>query len=201
MRGKFIVFEGGEGAGKDTQIDLLREPLKDVAVFTREPGGTALGKELRKILLDGGDVAVTTEALLFLADRAQHMHEFVLPNLEAGKHVISNRSFYSLVAYQVYGRDRHDLRPLIDAAHQLIYKESWPDMVFYLDLDPQEGLKRAEMRGGMNRIDRAPLKVHERIRRGFTEQLAGKPHVIRIDASQSIEAIHQGILENIESMI
>lgn len=191
-RGKFIVVEGGDGAGKDTQIDLLKQELPE-AVFTREPGGTPLGKELRRVLLDEGDVSVTAEALLFLADRAQHMEEVIAPALQRGQHVISNRSRYSLVAYQVYGRDCRDLGTLIDTTHEYIYRTHTPDLIIWLDLDVGEALRRAEERGVQNRIDRAPREVHERIRQGFTEQFAGMQNVVKIDAAQSIEAVRADV--------
>lgn len=192
MRGKFVVFEGGDGAGKDTQIDLLKQELPD-ALYTREPGGTPLGKELRKLLLDGEDISVTAEALLFLADRAQHMEEIVAPALVSGTNVISNRSRYTLVAYQVYGRNCHDLKPLIDVAHEYIYREYTPDLIIWLDLEAKEGLRRAEGRGDRNRIDRAPLDVHERIRQGFVEQFYGMKNVAKIDASRSIEEVQADV--------
>ena len=149
MSGQFIIIEGGDGAGKDTQIDLLKEKLSgENVVFTREPGGTALGKELRKLLLEGPEPMVQeAEAFLFLADRAEHMAKVVEPAVAEGKHVISNRSWVSLVAYQVFGRNRPDMRKFIDAAHELVYKAVRPDLIVYLDITPEEGLKRAAARG------------------------------------------------------
>src|SRR5271165_6927320 len=105
MRGKFIVIEGGDGAGKDTQIGLLkREFTGEHFIYTREPGGTALGKVLRDMLLyeSYGSLPLLTEVFLFLADRAQHVEEVILPALTAGKNVISNRSWVSMVAFQIY---------------------------------------------------------------------------------------------------
>lgn len=202
MRGKFIVFEGGEGAGKDTQIDLLKATvLGDQFVFTREPGGTPLGAKVRSILLDTTEeVSVEAEAFLFLADRAQHAATRIVPALESGTHVVSNRAFYSSIAYQVYGRVRFDLRPILDLAHEKIYAHSMPDLVVWLDLDPQVGLVRAAARGRMNRIDLASVETHERVRQGFAAQLEGKPNVLKIDATAPIEGIHHVILERIQKL-
>lgn len=203
MRGKFIVFEGGEGAGKDTQIDLLRAALpRDQFLFTREPGGTPIGAEIRKIILETEEpISVETEALLFLADRAQHTTTVIVPALTSGMNVISNRAFYSAVAYQVYGRERKDLRPLLDSVHTKLYAPCMPDLIVWLDLDPNVGLARAEARGRMNRIDRASIETHERVRAGFGAQFTDNPSVFRIDASRSIDDIHRAILERITAIL
>ena len=111
MKGKFIVIEGGDGAGKDTQIELLKKDFPDF-IYTREPGGTPLGKVLREMVLHKsyGELPLLTEAFLFLADRAQHVAEVVAPALAADKTVVVNRSWVSMMAYQVYGREQFFLK-------------------------------------------------------------------------------------------
>src|SRR3989344_6422130 len=126
IKGTFIVIEGGDGAGKDTQIELLKKEFNGPEfVYTREPGGTALGKVLREMLLHEsyGALPLLTEVFLFLADRAQHAAEVVVPALKKGKTVISNRSWISMVAYQLHGRDRLDMRAFVEPAIAEAYKE------------------------------------------------------------------------------
>lgn len=199
MSGAFIIIEGGDGAGKDTQIDLLKNTLPpEQFVFTREPGGTPLGKKLRALLLESPEPMVQeAEAFLFLADRAEHMAKVVKPALMAGKHVVSNRSWVSLVAYQVFGRNRPDMRAFIDEAHELVYKAVRPDLIVYLDITPEDGLRRAAARGAMNTMDSAGLDFHKRVYRGFQECLTQEAHVLTLDATRSIEDLHREILTRV----
>src|SRR5262245_15222415 len=134
MRGKFIVIEGGDGAGKDTQIELLKKDFPDF-IYTREPGGTSLGKTLRGMLLHEthGSLPLLTEAFLFLADRAQHAYEIVAPAIAAGKHVVANRSWISMMAYQVHGREQYDLEDIIKTSVARIYRDCPIDLAVILD--------------------------------------------------------------------
>src|SRR3989344_5996221 len=151
-KGAFIVIDGGDGAGKDTQIARIKNffcgPV-DV-LFTREPGGTAIGKQLRKVLLSSENTALSpeTELLLFSAARAQFMKEIVIPALKAGRNVVTNRFDSSTAAYQIYGRQRAHLRPLFasinalaltDATTGTIYR---PDLYILLDVLPKTGIIR-----------------------------------------------------------
>jgi dTMP kinase len=201
--GRFIILEGGEGAGKDTQMELLKQALPEGAfVFTREPGGTALGKRLREILLESENVVTNeTEALLFLADRAQHMAEMVRPSVEHGLHVISNRSWVSLIAYQIYGRGRRDMLPFISAAHELVYKEVKPDLIIYLDISPEESARRVQERGnGKDTMERNDPDFFGRVRAGFIETLKGEPAALALDATRSREDLHAEILGKIRTL-
>lgn len=200
MKGKFIVFEGGDGAGKDTQIDLLKAELPtEQFVFTREAGGTPLGKELRRLLLSHEyPVSDLAEAFMFLADRAQHMAELVRPSLEKGLHVISNRSWVSLMAYQVYGGQQEHLLPLVNFAHEEIYQGQAPDAIIFLDVDPEVGLERSGKRGTLDRIEVASLDFHKRVQQGFYTALKKAKNVHQIDAMRPIEDIKEevrGIIE------
>lgn len=201
--GKFIVVEGGEGAGKDTQIDLLKEKFSpEEVVFTREPGGTEVGKALRALLLDGTHpVSKNAEVFMFLADRAQHMAELVTPSLQNGQHVISNRSWISFIAYQVYGREQEHLLPLIEMAHKEIYKDQEPDLVIFLDVDPEIGLERTKKRGSMNVIDRAPLEFHKCVQKGFQKALENMQSVATIDASRSIEEVQEEVYDVVKKVM
>jgi dTMP kinase len=173
MKGKFIVFEGGEGSGKDTHIELLKPKFPD-AVFTREPGGTKFGMEMRRMLLEWreSEIDALTELFFFSAARVQSMKEIVSPALVEGKTVFSNRWALGTIAYQVYGRDRLDL---LDTARMAIKKavgDDMPDLTIYLDIDPKVGLERVEARNdGKTRFDAESLAFHTRVRDGFLKHL------------------------------
>jgi len=134
-RGKYIVIEGGDGAGKDTQVAFLQKAFPDFT-YTREPGGTPLGKELREILLHNskGEVSLGAELFLFLADRAQHAEKVLKPRLREGKVVVSNRSWLSFLAYQIHGREQFDWKSLVDLSVQKIFEGISLDLVIILDV-------------------------------------------------------------------
>ena len=164
-----IVFEGPEGAGKSTQLRLLADWLgqrgKDV-VAVREPGGTIVGDEIRRILLDPeSDIVPRSEALLFMASRAQLVEKEIRPSLERGAIVLVDRFFLSTYAYQGDGRGlaEEDLR----SANRMATSGLVPDHTLLLTVRPEEGLARAGRRGGHDRIERAELSFHERVARAF----------------------------------
>ena len=204
-RGKFIVVEGGDGSGKDTQVELLKESLKDLDVlYTKEPGGTELGKTLREILLghEYQPLAFETEALLFLADRAEHMDKVVEPALQTGKHVVSNRSWFSFVAYQIYGRKGDVLRPLVDLAHKTIYKGAESDVVILLDLPVEVTLDRIKTRNKpITSIEAEPKEFHERVREGFLEVVKSAKGSLIVDGTKSPEEIHKEIEKHVLSLL
>lgn len=201
-RGAFIVIEGGDGAGKDTQIDLLTKVLPpERFLFTREPGGTPVGQKLRAILLEGREaISDETEALLFLADRAEHMNTIVRPAIEKGTNVISNRSWLSLIAYQIYGRGRLDMLPLVNAAHDLIYRNTRPDLIIYLDIPPEAGILRTHHRGHKDAMEREQLAFHDRVHSGFAAELKKEPNAVMLDATKPPGDLHKKILERIQSL-
>jgi dTMP kinase len=165
-RGCFVAFEGGEGSGKSTQARLLAEAIG--GVLTREPGATALGRELRRLLLDPsrGEIDGRAEALLMAADRAQHITEVVRPALEMGRHVVSDRSAMSFLAYQGWGRglSLEELRRLTDWAAGGI----WPDVVFLIDVPTDVTAARLAADGGPpDRLEAEGDGFHERVRAGF----------------------------------
>jgi dTMP kinase len=190
----FITLEGGEGAGKTTQIrllaDWLTETLGKAVLTTREPGGTILGKSLRELLLTPGQGPVPlTELLLYAADRAEHVETVIRPALKAGKVVLCDRFTDSTCAYQGYGRGL-DL-DLIHQLNQIATSGLTPDLTLWLKLEPEIGLSRRQER---DRLEAAGLAFHRRVHEGFTAIVSEeKQRVISIDASQSGEAVAASI--------
>ena len=170
-RGKFIVLEGGEGSGKSTQATRLSTALD--AVQTREPGGTAVGVQLREVLLgrDTTGLSDRAEALLMAADRSQHVAEVVEPALAAGRHVVCDRFLGSSVAYQGHGRglDPAEVRDLsVWATGGLL-----PDLVVLLTVPAEESVRRTG--GARDRIEDAGSEFHQRVADGFAAQAAAEP--------------------------
>ncbi|MDQ6718707.1 MAG: dTMP kinase [Gemmatimonadota bacterium] len=167
--GKLIVFEGAEGAGKTTQIRLLVERLAAAGfacVKYREPGGTPVGDSIRGILLDPErEIGAETESLLFMASRAELIATEVRPALERGAVVILDRFFLSTYAYQISGRGlaERDVR----AANHLATGGLVPDITLLLDVSAEEGLARAERRGGRDRMERTGDGFHDRVNAAF----------------------------------
>jgi dTMP kinase len=164
--GRYIAFEGLEGCGKSTHVKRLADRLG--AVATREPGGTRIGAMLRGILsdADNGDLTPRAEALLMAADRAQHMEEVVLPALATGRHVVTDRSVYSTLAYQGHGRElgADSLRTLNDWA----LGGRLPDLVVYIEV-PQPMLDERLKKRDLDRFEREGAEFFVRVRRGFEE--------------------------------
>jgi dTMP kinase len=182
----FITFEGMEGCGKSTQAKLLARAIGPDAVLTQEPGGTAIGRAIRQLLLDPANRAMSAEAevLLFFADRAQHVAEVIRPALAAGKIVISTRYVDTSLAYQGYGRGL-DLDRIRSVA-VLATGGLRPDLTLFFDLPLEIGLARVVRRGGRDRLESEVREFHERVRNGYLELAAAEPdRWIRIDASGS----------------
>ena len=199
MSGKFIVFEGVEGAGKTTQIQQTATWLqtccgKDRSVIvTREPGGTSLGSQIRQLLLEPTSVVSDrTELLLYGADRAQHVESVIKPQLELGNIVLCDRFTDSTIAYQGYGRgfDRAD----IDLVNQIATGGLQSDLTLWLDLDVSIGLERVLLRGKPDRLEQATLDFHQRIRFGYQELANSYANrIVRIDADRPPAAIQTEI--------
>ena len=210
MSGFFITFEGSEGGGKTTQVALLAEALRarghDV-VETREPGGTPIGQTLRQLLLrphtgaPADTLAPRAELLLMLADRAQHIHEVILPGLHAGRIVLCDRYADSTTAYQGYGRGFE----LAEVArlNAFVCDACQPQLTFVLDLPVAVGMQRAHERRGMAAVDHfeaASVSFHERVREGFRAIARAEPErVCLIDAAQDIEAVHTAVLAGVRT--
>ena len=196
---RFVSFEGGDGAGKSTQILALERYLRDKGWFclvTREPGGTSLGQLIRKVLLEVGSrqIASSTELFLYLADRAQHVNEIIRPALAAGQVVLCDRFTDSTLAYQGYGRgiDLTLLAKFNDVADAGVR----PDLTFLLDCPVPTGLARTSRRPktagqpGQDRFEVESLEFHERVRAGFLSMAAAEPARFRIiDSSRSHDEV------------
>jgi len=175
----FVTFEGPEGSGKTTQAHRLAEWLRRQGrevVLTREPGGTPIGDQIRAVLhsAHNTEMDALTEILLYSASRAQHAAEKIRPALASGEIVISDRYADSTYAYQGYGRGLKlsTLREITEIATGGLQ----PDLTIYIDLTPEEGLRRRRLSGGeWNRLDAEPLDFHHRVRSGYLELAALEP--------------------------
>jgi dTMP kinase len=184
VTGFFVAFEGGEGVGKSTQIARAAAWLRErghVVLETREPGGTPLGKELRRLVLDpAGHVTPRAEALIYAADRAYHVDTMIRPALESGQVVLTDRYVDSTLAYQGAGRGLDDARVVTTWATGGLV----PNLTVILDLDPRVGLARAGARSSLDRLEADSLAFHEAVRRGFLALAAEAPErYVVLDAS------------------
>ena len=202
-RGKFIVFEGGDGSGKTTFVERLKKEFPDF-VYTQDPGGTSLGKQIRELLMSGrtGGIDVRAELLLFLASRAQMVSEVIRPALENGKTVISNRFALSSIAYQIYGRGRPELLPLYRSVSDIILEGAMPDATILLDVTPEVGIARVHSRPEEpTRFDFEALAFHERVREGYKKHLAEFGTPIIVDADLPLEEVWQSIQKALQSIL
>jgi len=201
-QGRFVSFEGIEGCGKTTQIALLSEYLKQHAMahtITREPGGTAVGEGIRKILLTSETIHLTaaSELLLFYASRSQNIQEKIKPALDRNEMVICDRYYHASMAYQGYGRGI----PL-DFIHKitnLVCDRYRRDMTFLLDIEPEVGLQRARARNharpeNEGRFEGEDLDFYNKVRDGYLELASEDERIQLIYADRPIEAVHRHIL-------
>ncbi len=210
MRGFFVTLEGPDGAGKGTQGALLRDHLRRSGLevlYTREPGGTAIGERIRQVLLDDahGEMAPETEMLLFAASRAQFVREVVRPALARGVTVLSERYLDASLAYQGYGRGL-DVA-LVRRVNEVATAGLLPDLTLLLDLDPAEGLGRvrAADRGdaaGGDRLERETLAFHQRVRAGFLQLARESPkRFVVIDAQSDVAGVHRQVVGAVERLL
>jgi len=202
QRGKFVSFEGIEGCGKSTQIALLSEYLKKRHIpftVTREPGGTAVGEGIRKILLNSETIHLTaaSELLLFYASRSQNILEKIKPALDRNEMVICDRYYHASMAYQGYGRGI----PLdfIQKLTDLVCQPYRPDVTFLLDIEPEVGLARARARNHVRtenegRFEAEDLEFYNKVRDGYLELASEDERIQIIYADRPIEAVHRHLL-------
>jgi len=199
-KGFFIVFEGPDGSGKTTQVDLLHRALSRdgfKCVITEEPGGTSEGKKIRDILLNPAFcICAKAELFLFLADRSEHVYRIIQPALERGDVVICSRYFYSTLVYQGIARKTADMEFLKQMnLYAVNYIE--PNLVYYLDVQPEQGLTQAvhrevdisSYRGG-DRIEREGVSFQQRVRDGYLELASQYRDIFVVLPEGSIDAIH-----------
>lgn len=204
-RGRFITLEGGEGAGKSTNLEYLSTRLQAAGVnvrHTREPGGTPLGEKLRELLLNPDHTGMhsDTELLLMFAARAQHLHELILPALARGEWVICDRFTDATYAYQGGGRgiDVQRIALLEDWVQQGLQ----PDTTLLFDLPVAQGLERAGKRGALDRFEQEQQDFFEQVRAAYLERAAQNPGRFRIvDAGRELAAVQQQLDDIIDNML
>lgn len=211
MAGRFITFEGGEGTGKTTQIKLLADYLTakgiDVVV-TKEPGGTEIGQELRRMLCTGDKdkFDAVAEALLYYADRRIHLQQKILPALERGCWVISDRFADSTTAYQYYGYNKRVPRKTLEDLYEMTVGNFYPDLTVILDIAPEVGLARSLKRNSNSseqeiRFESRELEFHNNLRKGFLEIAETAPRYAVLNADTSVENLHAEIVRLIEERL
>lgn len=204
MKGIFIVMEGPDGSGKSTQIALLKEYLDKIGcecLITREPGGTAIGEAVRKIILNPEykEMSDVTEMLLYAASRAQLMAEVIGPALEAGKIVISDRFVDSSIVYQGIARGLGT--DTVAAVNRPGIGKYEPDCIFFIDISEEEGIRRKKVQKKLDRMEQESIDFHAMVSRGYREVLSGRKEVIYIDGAAAAEQIQQQIREEIHRRI
>lgn len=201
----FIVFEGVDGSGKSTQLELLNKYILDRGLetcTTREPGGTVVGERIREILLDPAlmEMQGRTEALLYAAARAQLVAQLIRPQLEQGRVVLCDRYIDSSLAYQGFGRGM-DVE-FLTAINRLGTGGLSPDLTVLLDLSPEEGLSRSRRARPADRLESEALDFHRRVRQGYLELSTRKPKgYLIIDAQRPVEEVHRLITEVVGGML
>lgn len=205
MKAPFITFEGGEGSGKSTQISLLKDffASKNIDfIVTKEPGGTPIGLELRRLLVEGAadKMDAIAEALLFFADRRLHLTQKVWPALEKGQWVISDRFADSTMAYQYYAYNKRLSKEDIEMLYRFAAGDFKPDLTFILDIDPEIGLKRSFAKAQMmtvqeTRNENRVLSWHQNLRQGYLQIAKENPNrCVVLDANIEKQALHEQIV-------
>lgn len=199
----FITFEGGDGAGKSTQISRLQAYLQQSGhrvMLSREPGGTPIAERIRELLLDPANKAMEplTEALLYAAARAQHVRETIRPALERGEIVLCDRFFDSSLAYQAYGRQlgEHVIRQINEAAMDGLI----PSRTYFLHLPPEEAMRRKQ--GEPDRIEREGACFRERVQAGYEKVAAeSQGRVLLLDATATPDALAEIIRRDVDELL
>ena len=203
-KGYFITFEGPDGCGKTTQIELVKEYLSSKGfdiVLTREPGGTPISEKIRAILLDpdNKEESGVTEALLYAASRAQHVAEKIKPALEEGKVVLCDRFMDSSLAYQAYARG---LGEDVISINMFAIQGCSPDLTIFLDLDPEIGQKRQVERGKLDRLEQEGLSFQKKVYDGYQQLIKKYPNRIKVvNADRDPDSISKEIICLIQSLL
>jgi len=202
MKAKFITLEGIEGSGKTSSLKSITDLLdkKNFSyIVTREPGGSSIGKELRAILLDPDtEISPEVELMLMLSDRKDHVEKIILPNLEKGNWVVSDRFMDSSIAYQGGGRQL-DKKLIISLTDYLNLPQ--PDLTLLFDLPVEISLSRVKARGELDRFEKEELEFHKRIRNTYLELAKNNSNRIKIiDSSKKIESMLNNVKQAIEKL-
>ena len=202
MRGLFITFEGLDGAGKTTQVNLLQKHLASIgrSVFsTREPGGTGVGEKVRAILKESS-MAPMTELFLFYASRVEHTERIIIPLLERGEMVICDRFVDSTLAYQVFGRGIE--RSVIETLNEIAVKNLKPDLTILVDIDAEEANNRAKKRSELDEIEKRKLAFYKDVSTGYRTIATEEPErFLVVDGRESIEAVFNNILKRVARLL
>jgi len=203
-RGYFITFEGPDGSGKSTQIRLLADHCRQLGYevkMTREPGGPAISEKIRALLLDRANAEMTgpAEALLYAASRAQHVAQVIRPAVEEGAVVLCDRFMDSSIAYQAFGRQLgDDVRVINEFAVQGMR----PDLTFFLDIDPAQGLARASSHSTPDRLEAEKLEFHQRVYEGYQAlKVRYSSRYVNLDATAPIEEIAAEIAKKFDAYV
>lgn len=203
VRGKFISFEGGEGAGKSTQAKHLAERLEGAGIatlVTREPGGTPLGEDIRGLILKDRPQDPVTELMLFAAARAEHMTAVIRPALDEGTWVISDRFIDSTRVYQ--GKLYLVEDELIKTIEKFTVGTDLPDITLILDLPPEAGLERASTRGTLSRYDAERIETHNTLRQGFLEIANNEPQrCVLIDGNLPVKSVEAAVWQAVSDRL
>lgn len=203
MKGKFITFEGSEGSGKSTQIELAQQYLESKGknvLFLREPGGVKISENIRNILLDTEtkDMTDECETLLYMAARAQLVSEIIIPALNSGKVILCDRFLDSTVAYQGYGNGVNIEK--IKNIGEFVTQGFYPDLTFLFDLNVEEGFARINR--SKDRIEQRGIDYHSRVRSGYLEIAKSEPDRVKlIDARKSKEEIQSVVQKHIDQLL
>lgn len=204
-RARFITLEGGEGAGKTSNLQFITQCLQEhdiEFVVTREPGGTPLAEDIRALLLRHHEerMCEMTELLLIFAARAQHLDQVIRPALKAGKWVVSDRFTDATYAYQGGGRGLN--QQTIASLESLVQGQLRPDLTLILDLPPHIGLERARKRASLDRFEQEKLEFFDRVRDSYRARAAAEPgRCVLIDASRTLDLVQKDVLLALEKIL
>lgn len=204
-KAKFIVIDGCEGAGKTTMVKKLLDILPaGICKVTHEPGGSAYAEEIRQLILYSPHARTSSAETQFglqWAQRADHLKNFVIPTLNAGVNVITDRFDSSTFAYQIFGQEAKQLKKLFFEMRKVYLRECKPDLYVFFDVEPEEGLRRVALRKEQTtHFDERRIEFHKRVRKGFWAFLKTVPHVI-IDANQSPDLVEKDFLAQMKKAL
>src|SRR3989344_3802901 len=202
-RGKFIVIDGGEGAGKTTVLKAAKEIFGRKVLITHEPGGSPLAEEVRNLILSekGKEASAETHFALNWAYRHDHLKKIIEPALKKGITVISDRCDSSTYTYQIFAQKAPQLKNLFWDIRKIYFRDTKPDLYVFFDVDPKVSLERvAKRKGEQTHFDNQKLDFHKRVRLGFREFLKKVPHKV-IDANKTLEEVKKDFISIIKELI